>query len=106
MDLSGMKDMFQQVRTAQKQMKEMQKELGKMRIEAETGAGVVKAIVDGEANLLELKIDDSILNPSELKNLPKLVLKAVQEAQKKAKKEAMDKAKGMAGGLKIPGLGL
>ena len=105
MDFSNMKDMLSQVRNAQKQMKEMQKQLSKMRIEAETGGGTVKAIVDGEAILVDLEIDTSILEPSELKALPKLITKAVQEAQKKAKKEAMDQAKSMAG-LNIPGLGL
>ena len=105
MDLPGMKDMLSQMRNAQKQMKEMQKQLGKMRVEAETGGGTVKAIVDGEANLIDLEIDTSLLEPSELKALPKLITKAVQEAQKKAKKEAMNQAKSMTG-LNIPGLGL
>lgn len=105
MDLSNMKDMLSQMRNAQKQMKEMQKQLGKMRIEAETGGGTVKAIVDGEANLVDLEIDTSVLEPSELNALPKLVTKAVQEAQKKAKQAAMEQAKSMTG-LNIPGMGI
>ncbi len=106
MDFSGMKDMFNQVRDAQKRMKEIQKELSNMRIETETGGGTVKAMVDGEGNLVNLELDLSIFDRGETSMLPKLIIKAVQEAQKKAKKEAMGKAKGLTGGLNIPGLGL
>ena len=105
-DFGNLKEIFSQVRDAQKHVKELQKELKNMRVEAQTGAGVVTAIVDGETMLVDLKIDNSILEPEELKALPKLIVKAVQEAQKKAKTEAMAKAKLLTGGLNLPGLGL
>jgi len=104
MDFSGMKDMMGQLRDAQKQMKSMQNELSKMRVEAETGGGMVKATVDGEFNLIDLAIDDSLLEPDELKKLPKLIIKAVQQAQKNAKSEVKEKAKSLTGGLNLPGL--
>jgi len=105
MKFGDMKDMFSQVREAQKKMKEMQKELSNKRIEGQTGAGIVTAIVDGEGNLVDLKIDNSILEKGDIDKLPRLIIKAVQEAQKKAKNEASDIAKSMAGNLNIPGLG-
>jgi len=105
-DMSNMKDMFQQVRSAQKQMKEMKKELAKMRVEGETGGGMVKAIVDGEFQLIELDIDHSLLEPDDIKALPRLIVKAVQTAQKNAKSQVMEKAKDLTGGMDIPGLGL
>lgn len=97
MGMSDMKDMFGQMRAAQKQMKQLQKQLGTMRITAETGGGMVKAIVDGEANLVDLEIDESLVDTEELKVLPKLIKKAVQEAQKKAKKEVASQFQSMAG---------
>lgn len=106
MDFSSMKDMFNQVRDAQKQMKEMQKELSAMRVSTETGGGTVKAVVDGEGKLIDLDLDLSLIENGEKSALSKLIIKAVQEAQSRAKKEAMEKAKGLTGGLNIPGLGL
>ena len=102
MNLGDMKSAFNQAREAQKAMKDIQKKLQTIRIEVETGAGAVKAVVNGEAELIDLKIDTSILSDKELSVLPKLILKAVQEAQKKAKNEAADSMKGSM--PSIPGL--
>lgn len=104
MGFNDMKDMMGQMRQAQKQLKQMQKQLNNMRVEAEVGGGTVKAIVDGEATLVDIEIDSSLLDAEEIKVLPKLIKKAVQEAQKKAKKEAAANMKNLAGGLNIPGM--
>lgn len=99
-----MKDMFSQMRAAQKQMKSLQKQLEGMRIEAETGGGTVKAIVDGEAMLVDIVIDTALLDGDEVKALPKLIRKAVQEAQKKAKKQVASQVQQMASGMGLPGM--
>lgn len=99
MSFKDMKDMFGQLRDAQKQMKTIQKQLSTIKVAAETGGGMVKATVDGEANLIDLEIDSSLLNHDEIKVLPKLIKKAVQEAQSKAKKQVMEQMKGLAGGM-------
>jgi len=104
MNLGDMKDMFGQMKAAQQQMKEFQKKLSAMRIQVETGGGMVKATVDGEATLVDLDIDTSLLEPNEIKILPKLILKAVNEAQKKAKNQVAQEVQSMAGGLNIPGM--
>jgi len=105
-DFGNLKEMFSQVREAQKHVKALQKELKNMRVEAQTGAGIVTAIVDGESILVDLKIDTDLLEEKEMKALPQLIIKAVQEAQKKAKSEAASKAKALTGGINLPGMGL
>lgn len=104
MGFGDMKNMMSQLYEAQKSLKKMQKELGQMKFEAQTGGGVVKATVNGEFTLVDLQIDNSKLQPDELKVLPRLILNTVQQAQKIAKDEVAKKAKDM-GGLNIPGLG-
>lgn len=99
MGLGDIKDMMGQMRAAQQQMKEVQKKLSSMRVSAEAGGGTVKATVDGEANLLDLEIDTALLDIDELKVLPKLIKKAIQEAQKDARKQVMADMKGMLGGM-------
>ncbi|MDH5717227.1 MAG: YbaB/EbfC family nucleoid-associated protein [Spirochaetia bacterium] len=106
MGLGDMTEMFSKMREAQKHLKSFQKELSNIRVEAETGGGTVKAVVDGEAMLVDLQIDTSLLEPDEIKVLPKLIKQAVSEAQKKARAEIAEKAKSMTGGINIPGLGL
>lgn len=104
MGFGDMKNMMGQLMQAQKQMKKMQKELEKLRFEAQTGGGMVTAVVNGEFTLVDLKIDSSKLQADELKVLPKLILNTVQEAQKRAKAEVAKKAKDLSG-LNIPGFG-
>ncbi|RME90868.1 MAG: YbaB/EbfC family nucleoid-associated protein [Candidatus Hydrogenedentota bacterium] len=99
MGLGDMKDMFSQMRNMQKQMKQIQKQLASMRFEAETGGGLVKAIVDGEANVVDIIIDPDILDKESAKALSKLVKKAVQQAQKEAKAAVAQQAQQLAGGL-------
>lgn len=99
MGLGDIKNMMSQMRAAQQQMKEVQKKLGSMRVTAETGGGTVRATVDGEANLVDLEIDTALLDPDEIKVLPKLIKKAIQEAQKDARKQVMADMKNMLGGM-------
>jgi len=99
MGLGDIKDMMGQMRAAQKQMKEVQKKLADMRVTAQTGGGMVKVIVDGEANLIDLEIDASLLAADEIKVLPKLIKKAIQEAQKDARKQVMSDMKDVLGGM-------
>lgn len=104
MGISDMKDMFSQLRQAQKQVKQIQKELSNIRVESETGGGLVKATVDGEATLVDLQIDESMLQGDELKVLPKLIKNAVQDAQKKARAQAASQMQSMTGGMGFPGM--
>ena len=104
MGISDMKDMFSQLRQAQKQVKQIQKELGNIRVESETAGGLVKATVDGEATLVDLHIDETMLQGDELKVLPKLIKNAVQDAQKKARAQAASQMQSMAGGMGFPGM--
>lgn len=99
MGLGDIRDMMGQMRAAQQQMKEVQKKLSSMRVSAETGGGTVKATVDGEANLIDLEIDTALLDPEEIKVLPKLIKKAIQQAQKDARKQVMADMKEMLGNL-------
>jgi hypothetical protein len=99
MGLGNIKDMMSQMRAAQQQMKQVQKKLSSMRISAETGGGTVKATVDGEANLVDLEIDAALLDPDEIRILPKLIKKAIQEAQNDARRQVMSEMKGMLGDM-------
>jgi nucleoid-associated protein EbfC len=99
MGFGDFKDMLGQMNAARQQMKEVQKRLGAMRVSAETGGGLVKATVDGEANLIDLEIDKSLLDADEIKVLPKLIKKAIQEAQADARKQVMSDMKGMLGDM-------
>ena len=108
MKITDITNMFGQLKGMQEQFSNIQEEAKKLKFSAETGGGIVKATVDGEGLLTDLKIDPSLLEKDEMHILSDLIKKAVQEAQKesgKGSKERMaNKLKEITGGLNIPGL--
>lgn len=96
---------------AQKQMLEnaqkMQERLDAARIETSSGGGMVKAVVSGAGNLMEVVIDPSVVDPDDVEMLQDLVVTAVREALDKAKTmQAEEQQKLLPPGLgNLPGLG-
>lgn len=64
-------------------IKKMKYVLSKMYVYGESGAGLVKVKMNGEKNLVKLKIDRSIMKEDKLV-LENLIIKAINIANKKA----------------------
>lgn len=76
-DLSAMMGKFQE---AQKKMKEAQASLTTLTAEGESGAGMVKAKVNGKKQVLSLEIDASLFNEKDKKMVEDLTVAAVNKA--------------------------
>ena len=99
-----LKNLFGQWKEVQNQIFKIKEEVKKMSFSAETGGGIVKATVNGEGELVDLKLDPSLLEPEEMSVLPELIKNAVKEAQSRSKDFMANKIKEMTGGISIPGL--
>ena len=104
----NMMDLFGKLREVQSKMKETQENLSHIRVEAESGAGMVKAVVSGQKKLLELHIDDDLYKPEDKDMLKDLVVAAVNKALAEADIVAKEEIRKSAGGVipNIPGLDL
>lgn len=100
----NMQKMLKQVQKVQADMARVQEELGRERVEATAGGGVVRAVANGHGDLLEIKIDPAAVDPSDISLLEDLVLAAVGEALRNARTMAADRMKAVTGGLQLPGL--
>ena len=96
-------EMMKQAKIMQKQMEKVQDELKGMQFEASSGGGVVKVIVNGEQDVLEVKINKDVVDPEDIEMLEDMILVAVNDAIKQSKDEAKNKLAGVTGGLNIPG---
>lgn len=96
-------DMMKQAKIMQKQMEKVQEELKDMKFEASAGGGAVKVTVNGEQDVLEVKINKDVADPEDIEMLEDMVLVAVNDAIKQSKDEAKNKLAGVTGGLNIPG---
>ena len=88
----------------QQAQERMQAEIAALVVEASAGGGVVKVEMDGQKQLVSLKIDPEVVSKDELDMLQDLVLAAVNEAGRKVDEAVKEKVSGLTGGLKIPGL--
>ncbi|MCK4353048.1 YbaB/EbfC family nucleoid-associated protein [candidate division WOR-3 bacterium] len=84
----NLKQVFEKIKDARHIFAEVQTELKNKRIEVETGAGLVKIVVNGTQEIIEIHIDPELIQMKDAKLLEDLVKSAVNEAMQKAQKEA------------------
>ena len=102
--LGNMAGFVKQAREMQKKMAQIQEGLKNRVVEGSAGGGMVSAMVNGQQELLKIKIDPEAVDPDDVEMLEDLVVAAVSQALKKSKdlsKEEMAKA---TGGLSLPGM--
>ena len=88
----------------QQAQERMQQEIAALQIEAASGGGMVKVVMDGQKNLVSLRIDPEAVSKEDVEMLQDLVTAAVNEAARKVDEAIQVKIGGLAGGMKIPGL--
>lgn len=98
--------MQQMIAKAQTMAQELQKELLKKTAEGSAGGGMVTAVVDGQGELVRLKIEPTAVDIKDLSMLEDLVVAAVHDAHTKVKGIIQDEMQKMAGGMGLPFPGL
>ena len=89
---------------AQQMQERLQKQMAEMRVDASAGGGMVTVTVNGNKQLLQLKIDPEVVSKDDVEMLQDLVVAAVADAQRKVDEQLANQMQGMMGGLRIPGL--
>lgn len=98
-----MQEMLEQAQAMQGQMEE---QLSRTVVEAQSGGGVVTVRMNGRKEVLRLKIEPSAIGSSgsDLELLEDLIAAAVNEAGRRADEAMKSNVAGMMGGLDLPGL--
>ena len=100
----GLGGIMKQAQQMQRRMAELQEELEKKRVEASSGGGMVTAVVSGKQQLLDLKIDPSVVDADDVEMLQDLIMAAINEAVKQSQQMASEEMSKITGGMNIPGL--
>jgi DNA-binding YbaB/EbfC family protein len=96
--------MLGKAREMQANMKKMQEELANRQFEAEAGGGLVRAVVNGKSELLDVKIDPAACKPEDVELLEDMVKAAVMSAGSKAREMLKEEMTKLTGGMNLPGL--
>ena len=100
----NMNKMMQQAKKMQKKMEEMQDELKDETVEATAGGGVVKVVVNGKQEVVDIEIDEEAVDPEDVEMLEDLILAAVNEGMRKIQDMINDEMGKLTGGMNIPGM--
>ena len=93
-------NMNQIMQQAQQMQNKMRQEVSAIRVEATAGGGMVAMQMDGDKNLLSVKIDPEVAGDVEM--LQDMVLAAHSEAIKRIEDEIKQKMGSMLGGMGLP----
>ena len=99
--------LMKQAAQLQSKMQAMQAELDQVEVEGVAGGGIVAVTLSAKGDLKGVRVDDTLLKPSEKEVLEDLLIAAHADARRKAEAVLQEKMKAVTGGLPLPpGLGL
>ena len=104
--MKGFGNIMKEAQKLQAQMEQLQAEVAKKKVDATAGGGMVTVECNGKQELLSIKIDPEVINKDDAQMLEDLVLAACNEGLRKSREMVQAEMSKLAGGLKIPGLGM
>ena len=100
----GFQDLLKQVQDVRERMQRLQEELGARSVEGSAGGGMVVAVVNGRQELLDLRIEKEVVDPSDVGMLRDLVRAAVNDALARSREMAAAEMAKLTGGILPPGI--
>ena len=100
----GFQDLLKQAQEVRDRMKRLQEELGERTVEGSAGGGMVVAVMNGRQELLDLRIEKEVVDPSDVGMLRDLVLAAVNDALARSREVVAAEMAKLTGGILPPGI--
>jgi len=108
MEVNALQQMLSRMRQVQE---DLQRQVNSVAVEASAGGGMVTVKMNGQKQVLEVRIEPEVFAGKDQEMLQDLVRAAVNEASRRVDDELADQMKSLAGGIpgmagmmKIPGL--
>lgn len=100
----NMNNMMKQFEKMQREMEKTQEELNAKTVESTSGGGAVRAVMNGQKELLKLEIDKDIVDSEDIEMLQDLIIACVNTAIKDVDELQGKEMSKLTGGMNIPGL--
>lgn len=95
--------LMKQAQQMQQRMAEMQQKMEQTEVSGSSGAGLVQVTINGKSEMKSLKIDPSLIDPSEVEVLEDLIVAAFNDAKAKVEAQTSEEMSKVTGGMNIPG---
>nr|WP_068428657.1 MULTISPECIES: YbaB/EbfC family nucleoid-associated protein [unclassified Magnetospirillum]ARJ64896.1 nucleoid-associated protein [Magnetospirillum sp. ME-1]CUW37389.1 conserved protein of unknown function \ len=100
--MKNLGNLMKQAQQMQSKMAEMQATMAEMEVTGSAGAGMLQVTLNGKYELKKVKIDPSLVDPSDVEVLEDLILAAFNDAKTKAETAMADEMAKLTGGLNLP----
>jgi DNA-binding YbaB/EbfC family protein len=97
-----MSALLAQAQQMQQKLMEAQQQLANAEIRGQAGGGLVEAVVKGSGEVVAVKIDPSVVDPSDIETLQDLVVGALADASKQVTQMAQEQLGALTAGLGGP----
>ena len=100
--MKNLAQIMKQAQEMQSKMSEMQENLVNVEITGESAAGMVSVTLNGKGGMIRLKVDPSLINPSDAEVMEDLILAAHKDARSKVDARMQEETSKMMGGIELP----
>ena len=101
-DIAGMMQQAQQMGA---KVKEVQEKLRDARVTGEGGGGLVTVEMNGQRDVLAVRIDPGLMERNEREMIEELTVAAIADGATKAQAAAAEAMQEVTGGMNLPGMG-
>ena len=100
--MKNLAKMMQQAQKMQEKMGEMQEKLAAMEIAGESGAGMVKVVLNGKGEMRKVDLDATAINPGDKEMLEDLIVAAYADAKSRVEVRVQEQMSELTGGMPLP----
>ena len=101
--MTNLKNIMKQAQQMQEKLAEVQEKMAELHVEGNAGGGMVIVTVNGKGELQKVKLDPSLLDPSDVEMLEDLIVAAFNDAKSKAEAAMQEEMSNLTGGIPLPG---
>jgi DNA-binding YbaB/EbfC family protein len=100
--MKNLGNMLKEAQKLQSRMAEIQAKLAETELAGSAGGGMVNVTVNGKGEMRQVKIDPSLVDPTEIEILEDLIVAAFNDAKAKVEAYVQEEMGKLTGGMNLP----
>lgn len=100
----NIQEMMRQAQKMKSKIEKIQQEVGAKTVEGTAGGGMVVVTANGKNEIISVKIDKEVVDPSDIEMLQDLVVAASNQALSRAQEMMQEEVGKVTGGMGLPGM--